>query len=388
MNELKVILEAFEEVKRLGQSAALATVVKVSGSAYRRPGARMLVTASGQTVGMISGGCLENDVFAHAQQVMQTGKSRVVNYDTTVDEDVVWGLGLGCNGIVQILIESLEAEDAFNSLTLLAQCFNQQRQQTLATVFKVEGSVNVNIGAHLLSHPDGTVMSNIADPSLALEILSDVQAMPYRPASAARQYEGTSGNVEVLIEQIHPPTSLVIFGAGQDAVPVAQLAKMLGWQVTIVDCRANAISPARFPMADAVVLSRRNIVHKQVSINADAVAIVMTHHYLDDAALLKMLLPSPACYIGVLGPKHRTERLLQSIQPEICINQAWDRLYTPIGLDVGAETPEAIAVSIVAEIQAVLTNRFGGSLRNRKGTIHTPIELSQGEEPRCLQSVL
>lgn len=181
----------------------------------------------------------------------------------------------------------------------------------------------------------------------------------------------------------------MLFGAGQDAIPVAQFAKALGWQVTLVDCQARESTPVRFPMADQVILTRREIVHQQIQINANTIAVVMTHNYLDDAQLLKMLLSSSVRYIGMLGPKHRTERLLQTLQQDsINIDQAQTRLHAPVGLDLGSDTPEAIALSIIAEIQAVLAKRSGGFLRNRQGAIHPQSTALPSEELLCLQSVL
>lgn len=159
MHEIQAILDAYERVKRSGKAAALATVVHTSGSTYRRPGARMLVTETGQIVGMISGGCLEHDVVAHAQQVMQSGKSIIVTYDTTADEDIVWGLGLGCNGIVQILIERLDIENPFNPLLLIADCITYQQPVVLVTVFNAAGSIDTCLGTRLVcrgseGHPE------------------------------------------------------------------------------------------------------------------------------------------------------------------------------------------------------------------------------------------
>ena len=389
MNEVQAILAVYEQVKRSGEPAALATVVNVSGSTYRRPGAHALIRGSGQMVGMISGGCLENDVAEHATQVMQSGEPRVVTYDTTADEDIVWGLGLGCNGVVQILIEPLDTDWQFNPLALLAQVIGQQGHCVLATVFSVKGSTTVKIRSRLIYHSDGTVTHNMADPKLVLALLPDVQSVVSQQY-AVKAYNWTSGSVEVMLEWIHPPTSLLLFGAGQDAVPVAQLAKALGWQVTIADCRSSEATQTRFPMADTVILTRRETVHQQIQVDASTVAVVMTHSYLDDAELLKMLLLSPARYIGILGPKHRTERLLQTLQQEGAVNvdQARERIHAPVGLDIGADTPEAIALSIIAEVQAVLANRSGGCLRNRQGSIHPQNKNLPREGLLCLPSVL
>ncbi|MEH1820646.1 MAG: XdhC family protein [Nostoc sp.] len=372
MSELQAILESFESSQKNGEITFLATVVKTQGSTYRRPGAKMLMTNTGRIVGTISAGCLENDVFEHTQQRMLDGKPIVVTYDNTASEDILWGFGLGCNGIVQVLIERLERESTPNAIAFTQECFHQKHLGIIATVFAFEGAVKVKLGSRFLLYPNGKIITDIKDPNLIEFLIADSQVAFADQKSKVNNYQLPLGSVEVFIEVIQPPTSLIIFGAGYDAVPVAQFAQALGWNVTIVDCRANEATKARFPMPYDVILSRREIVHKQVFINAHIVAVVMTHNYLDDLEILKMLLPSPAPYIGVLGPKLRTERLLEDLRLQGIdyTTEELKRLHSPIGIDIGADTPEAIAIAIIAEIQAVLTNRSGNFLRNRNQPIH------------------
>src|ERR687885_503290 len=173
MKELQNILKTFEQNKNSGQYTAIATLVKASGSTYRRPGARMLMTSQGQMVGSLSGGCLEGDVFEQAQAVMTSGKSIVVQYDTMSDEDIIWGLGLGCNGIVQILIERIEIESPFNPLAFLADFLHQRQAGVLATVFHVEGQVKTEVATRLMLYPDGTLKSNIENADLVDQIRDD-----------------------------------------------------------------------------------------------------------------------------------------------------------------------------------------------------------------------
>ncbi|MEH2132011.1 MAG: XdhC family protein [Nostoc sp.] len=372
MNELQAILEGFESSQKNGEITFLATVVKTQGSTYRRPGAKMLMTNTGRMVGTISAGCLENDVFEHTQQRMSDGEPIVVTYDNTASEDILWGFGLGCNGIVQVLIERLERESTPNAIAFIQECFHQKHLGIIATVFALEGAVKVKLGSRLLLYPDGKFITDIKDANLIQSLIADSQAAFTNQKSRVSNYQLPLGNVEVFIEVIQPPIHAVIFGAGYDAVPVAQFAQALGWQVTVVDCRANEATRARFPLPCDVILSRREIVHKQVFINAYTVAVVMTHNYLDDREILKMLLPSPARYIGVLGPKVRTERLLEDLRSQGIVynTEQLRRLHSPIGIDIGADTPEGIAIAIIAEIQAVLTNRSGNFLRNRNQPIH------------------
>ncbi|MEH1855077.1 MAG: XdhC family protein [Nostoc sp.] len=372
MNELQAILEGFESSQKSGEITFLATVVKTQGSTYRRPGAKMLMTNTGRMVGTISAGCLEKDVFEYTQQRMSDGKPIVVTYDSTASEDILWGFGLGCNGIVQVLIERLEKESTPNAIAFTQECFHQKHLGIIATVFAFEGAVKVKLGSRFLLYPNGKIITDIKDPNLIQSLIADSQVAFANQKSKVNNYQLPLGSAEVFIEVIQPPTPLIIFGAGYDAVPVAQFAQALGWDVTIVDCRANEATKARFPMSCDVILSRREIVHKQVFINAHTVAVVMTHNYLDDLEILKMLLPSPAPYIGILGPKLRTERLLEDLRLQGIdyTTEQLKRLHGPIGLDIGADTPEEIAIAIIAEIQAVLTNRSGNFLRNRNQPIH------------------
>lgn len=372
MKELKDIIVAFEQVESSTTTAALATLVKASGSTYRRPGARMLMTSQGQMVGSLSGGCLESDVFEQAQAVMASGKPITVQYDTMSDEDIIWGLGLGCNGIVQILIERVEEESLFNPLTFLTQCFRRRQAGVMATVFHIEGQINAQVGTRLMVYPDGTLKSNIEDADLVAQLHNDAWNALKDTRSTIKAYPLLAGKAEVFIEVIQPSVPLMIFGAGHDAVPLVRLAQELGWYVTVVDSRKVETTRERFLSADEVILSRPEDINNCIHINNRTMAVVITHNYLHDLAILKTLLPSPVRYLGILGPKKRTEKLLQDLQEQgiTPTENQLQRLYSPVGLDMGADTPEEIALSIVAEIQSVLTHHSGGSLRNKLGPIH------------------
>ncbi|MBD2203158.1 XdhC family protein [Calothrix sp. FACHB-1219] len=379
MKELTAILEAFAKLRDDAESCFLATVVNVKGSTYRRPGARMLMTRSHRLIGTISAGCLENDVFEHTRVSMPDAKPIVVTYDSTADEDILWGFGLGCNGLVQVLIETLDPNDLCNPLALIQECFAKQQPGAIATVFAVDGAMNVKIGDRLIIKPNNNLITNITDSALESALIHDAQIALKNQKSTINKYQLSSGIVEVFIEIIQPPTHLIIFGAGQDALPVLQFAKDLGWRVTIVDCRANEATKERFAIADEIILSRREILQQQISVNQQTIAVVMTHNYLDDLAILKTLLPSPIKYLGILGPKRRSEKLLAELsdEGEAYTPEQLDKLHSPIGLDIGADTPEAIALSIIAEIQAVLANRCGNFLKNRTLPIHQPHQIKE-----------
>ncbi len=389
MKEARAVIEAYAQAVRDDVQTALATIVRVEGSAYRRPGARMLMTADGQITGNLSGGCLERDVFERARAVMKTGGSIVVRYDTGTSADIVWGLGLGCNGVVHTLIEPLASDAMPQHLKLLADCITGQESCVIATVFGVhpatqlamrEDEARIKIGSRLLlTSEDARVELNHEE--LVRNVLRDARECLKDNASSVEVYELATCTAEVFIEVIEPPVPLVIFGANADAVPVLEFANKFGWHVTVVDTQARAASRERFAVADAVLLCRPEDVAACVPLTRRTMAVVMTHNYQHDLELFKMLVSSPARYIGLLGPKRRTEQIINEARAEgIAPNEAdMRRFHAPVGLDLGAETPEEIALSIVAEIRAVLANHEGGFLKNRVAPIHNARFTSEHE---------
>ncbi len=376
MKELQSIIDALREIEQQGTRATLATVVKVTGSAYRRAGARMLITADGQTVGSVSGGCLERDVLIRARRVLQQNEPTVVTYDSMSDADIVWGSGLGCNGIVEVLIEPLSRNGEQGHMAFLAECLRHREVGVLATVFAVEGRTTAKVGNHLMLGEQRPAISDIGDADLAEAILADSRAALESGIPKVRTYEMAAGRAEVFIEVIQPPLPVVIFGAGHDAIPLVRLAEELGWHVTLVDHRPGYATRKRFPSADSLIVCRPEEVLERVGIERRTVAVIMTHNYPHDLELLRTLLPIPLRYVGILGPKQRTRRLLDDIQENglTLSEEAIGRLFGPIGLDIGAETPEEIALAVLAEIRAVLAGRLGGASRNRKGPLHEPSE--------------
>jgi xanthine dehydrogenase accessory factor len=372
MKEIQAIIAAFEQTKR-DEKIALATVIEVSGSTYRRPGAKMLMTESGCRVGSISGGCLEEDVFEQAQTVMASGKPAVVQYDTTSPDDIIWGLGLGCNGLVRVFIELLTPQ--LNPVSFIAASWRQRQIGVIATVVNSDAE----IGKYLMLQQDDQVISNLK--FIASSVLNDAYVALDNKQSLLKLYQLPQGEAEIFIEVIQPPVPLVIFGAGQDAQPVVEFAKALGWQVTVVDSRPDYAKRERFPAADTIIVAHPEQISdreasnvERISLDFRTVAVVMTHNYLHDQEILRTLLPSAVGYIGILGPKSRTQQLLKELQATgvSLASEQLQRLHGPVGLDIGADTPEAIALSIIAEIQAILNQRDGGFLRNRTQPIHLP----------------
>jgi xanthine dehydrogenase accessory factor len=384
MTETQAIIDSYRRAAAGNVRAALATVVRVEGSAYRRPGARMLVTETGETTGVLSGGCLERDVCERAAKVIETGEPVVVRYDTTSDDDIVWGLGLGCNGVVDVLIEPASDARLDDLMQLLAECSEGRRPGALATVIRREGQTDISIGDRALRYPQN---SKETEPLLGGVVISpnvfhDLRDAVQSGVSTIKRYESGAGSVEVFIEVVEPRVPLVIFGDGDDALPVVAFARNLGWHTTVVDTRARRGSIERFAGADAVVLCRPEEVSDRVALTERTVVVLMTHNYLHDLELMELLLSKQVHYVGCLGPRRRTERLLSELAcGDATLSAAYlDRVHAPAGLDIGADAPAEIAFSIVAEIKAVLTGREGGPLRNRTGSIHAkPFEHGTGK---------
>ncbi len=372
MPDLQNIIATWENLQTSNQQAALATVIRVRGSTYRRPGARMLVLSSGERLGLISGGCLENEVSLQALEVIATNQPTVVSYDAIANEALLWGLGLGCNGAIEILIQPIQPQ-TWNPIRAISQCLKQRQSGILATVIQTRAAIPTQLGESLLYSAE-TVKHNLSDSQLIELITADLthHTQSSQKSSQTRTYQLCQGEVTVLIELIKPPTPLILLGAGDDAIPVAQLAKSLGWQVTVVDRRSDYALSERFPTTDQIMVSSAEQGLNRLKLDTQTVAVIMTHNYWEDRDWLRLLLPSPVAYLGILGPKHRTQQLVKDLEEEglTPTSAQLERFYSPIGLDIGGDTPEAIALSIVAEIQAVLAQRSGTFLRTRDGSIH------------------
>ena len=387
MNEVRALVEAFDEANKRGERCALATVVSVEGSSYRRPGARMLVCEGGISTGMISAGCLEADVIEHAKRVIRAGSVKLVEYNTaSTSDEMAWGLGLGCNGIVRVLVEPLGPGSLYvEALRRSCEALPDVAPLMVATVYQhiPSGSASargrVSIGARLfIDEGCEAGRENLSDEVASL-IKGDVLTTARSESVGFRVYEVAGGSVKVFVETLMPPVHLVILGAGHDALPVVELARGLGWQTEVVDPQARQLSHSRFAMADRVTLSRPEDIGSLVRITPRTLTLLMSHNYSHDLELLKFLLASPALYIGVMGPRKRTERILSELAADDesfrLGEEDRERLYSPAGLDIGANASAEIALSIVAEMRAVLDGRRGRMLRERRGSIHSsPID--------------
>ncbi|AAN68092.1 xanthine dehydrogenase [Pseudomonas aeruginosa] len=375
MSGLNTLLDALLAEREAGREAVLATVVKVEGSAYRRPGARMLVSRFGRPEGTISGGCLEAEVAKKAWWLTEAGPA-LRSYSTAEADDAseeALSFGLGCNGKVHVLFERLPAGPCALVDALLS-VRDRQQPAAIATVIVSSGAAAPRLGERLCLMPGQEAAGELLRSVLVEQISADLQQTLLRGKSSRGLYPNGLGEVEVLLEYLPPVRRLVIFGAGHDAQPLVRMAKLLGWHVTVIDGRAHFARAERFAEADQVLVGDVEQPFDYHELVRGAAVAVMTHSLVQDAHWLKGVLHSEPCYVGQLGPRERTERLLAGIHEQLAKPQdelpGLECLHYPIGLDLGGDTPESVAMAVLAEIQAVLNGRNGGSLRFRSASIH------------------
>ncbi|HMK19004.1 MAG TPA: XdhC/CoxI family protein [Chitinophagaceae bacterium] len=370
MKEIRDIIKAFDEAQKLGKQTALATVVHVEGSSYRRPGARMLIEDDGQLTGAISGGCLEGDALRKALLVMTEKRSRLVTYDTMDDDDAKFGVGLGCNGIIQVLIEPIDISNQDNPIQYLKKINEKRQSAALVTLFSLQDRKAPQYGTCLLLKENGDLVQHV--PVLKDVLFADANEVLINQVSSFKNYTSDDHNITAFIEVIKPPVSIIIIGAGNDVMPVVNMADILGWETTVVEGRANYAKQERFVSACQVLVARPENVLEQIVIDEHTVFLLMTHNYNYDMAMLKQLLGKNVVYIGMLGPKKKRERMLNELEDEGLnfTEQQLSALHSPVGLDIGAETSEEIALSILAEVKAMFANKDVQSLRKIKEVIH------------------
>lgn len=369
MKEFKSIVAEYQKIDFSRRKAALATVVKVRGSSYRSPGARMLITDDGKWVGSISGGCLEGDALRKARQVMADKIPYTVTYDTREESNQNLGIGLGCNGVIDVLIEPLDVGDVNNAALFFESILTWNTPVALATVF---ASTDKHLTGKKILLKQNMENPTRSDQPLEQLIQADLVKVFESKKSEAKKYVLKETEVEVFIELIQPSVSLIIFGGGFDARPVSQLAKSLGWTVSVTDECVAHIAPLFFPDADKLSLCQRNFIDRDFDITPYTACVLMSHNYEYDRDVLKKLIKTETPYIGILGPRKRFDKMLTEFHQEgIQLSpEEFSRIHSPIGLDIGAEAPDEIAVSIVSEIQSKFSNRSGGFLKYRNGPIH------------------
>ncbi|WP_221390789.1 XdhC family protein [Dyadobacter sp. NIV53] len=374
MKEITDIIKSYELALLAGKRMALATVVHVEGSSYRRPGARMLVTDDGQLTGAISGGCLEGDALRKALLAISQQKNKLVTYDTTDESDTTLGVQLGCNGIVHILFEPIHSEQVNHPIELLKRILEKRQNAVLVTLFSLHSRTGNQPGTCFL-HLDQENISIIQNENFTYSdsLVLEADHAKNIQDSFFREYIINGQKLTGFVEFLKTPPSLVIAGAGNDTIPLMEMAHLLGWNITVVDGRTGHATKQRFPKATQVLIARSSEVLAHIETDAQTFFVLMTHNYNYDLALLKQLIELDNCiYIGTLGPKKKLERMFDDLKADgvTVTDEQKSKIFGPTGLDIGAETSEEIALSVLAEIKAVMNGRKGTLLREKTEPIH------------------
>ncbi|HYK25265.1 MAG TPA: XdhC family protein [Steroidobacteraceae bacterium] len=356
--ELTPLLPLCERERAASRAFALAVVVATSGSTYRKPGALMAIAADGTYAGLLSGGCLESDLREHAAKVIETGTARTVRYETGGEDDALWGLGVGCEGAMQVLLLRVGPEERWQPLEHLAGALAEHRRTAIALVADSKipdlptGRALLPGAVRVEDSPEKVPAGLSSDLSARIAELLERTARSGEPgwleASAARFF-----GLPLAL-----PPRLLLLGGGPDAMPVVDFAARLAWKVTVYDHRPSYAQTDHFPAAARVVLGRPEELDRTLELGAYEAAVVMSHHLPSDLEYLRVLARAQIPYVGLLGPPHRRERLLADLGDGA--QRFGERLRAPVGLDLGGRTPEAIALAIVAEIHAWLHHREGG----------------------------
>lgn len=363
------VVHSVREVLDGDGRGVLATIIDVEGSAYRRPGAKMVIPEDGAGVGHITAGCLEDEVQAVASEVLASGEPRVETYDLRPEaEDDVWGLGVGCNGVIDILLEPID-----EPYRAVVDAFDEDQNTGVVTVVESDDEDAVGARAYY-DAADGALSPGEGFPTALADRVRDAAAdLAAQGRANSFDLDGTT----VFIDGIAAPSDLVVLGTGHDVGPVTELATQAGFRVTVLGFRGTSANEDRFPAADDVRSTSPARLREAVDFDADTHAVVATHNYVDDRIAVDELLQTEVPYVGLMGPDERFEEMLADFAAEgrEFTDDELDRLYTPVGLDLGGGTPHQIALSIVSEALAVSNGREPGHLRDREGAIHDRVEL-------------
>jgi xanthine dehydrogenase accessory factor len=358
------------------EAAVVATVADVSGNAYRRPGAKMLIDHMGAATGQLTAGCLADDIESLSEVVLDTGEPVIERYDLSSGDGDVWGLGVGCDGEVTVLLEPLSER-----YRPVAEAFADQRPIGAITVIADETG-RFNAGTRMYYDPVEDSLQctdNSTDGARSAGILTAVDGEKLLDSTRQLVETGRSAVItvgdgcRVFVDGIVPLPELVIFGSGPDVQPVVVAATNAGFRVTVVGFRGGVDIGSRFPTAERTVTSAPGNVAETLDLTRRTHAVVMTHNFVDDQLTVEQLLSSPVPYVGILGPSDRFERLREAIDVELM--DSLSKVYAPVGLDLGGGSPNQVAHSIVAELLAVANDTTPTHLRNRDGTIHERVDI-------------
>ena len=352
--ETREVLDFLARVRAGGKRAALATVVRVRGSAYRHEGAKLVVAEDGSTAGNVSGGCLEQDVREVALQVIRAGEPQLRSYCSSADEVAAWDLGVGCEGQVDVFVEPAESRPRERAL------LDERRPFVACGVIPGKGERLIVTA----NHTEG----DLGSKDLNQRVASKARELLETGESGIHEVAGRS----VFFDVLFPPPQLVVLGAGDDARPLVRFAADVGFRVVVVDRRPGFLTVDRFPTAAALIPSAGDELDNALSLDAECYAVVMNHNFADDQAYVRALLKTPVGYVGMLGPRQRTERILRNLAAAGPMDEG--RVYGPVGLDIGTDGAEQVALAVIAEILAVRSGRRARSLRERRAAIHAPTD--------------
>ena len=347
------LLNTFDDWREQGQQIVLATVFETAGSTYSKAGARMLINADGDYQGMLSGGCLEGDLAERARQVLDTGAAQMVTYDLGLNDEELWGLGVGCDGLMKIFLQPLLAETDYAPFRAIARMYDGDRTGVAVTVLESE---DIDAGATLVLSGDNVEVFGLSDIAMSA-LMSEAKVALAGNLSLTRSIDIDAATAAVLFAIVTPRPRLLILGAGLDAEPVCRLASELGWRISVFDHRPAYIDNGDFKAADRIVCSPAAEMSGQIDLSGFDATIVMSHHLETDRLYLAQLSKTKIPYIGLLGPKDRRKRLVEDLGDAAASLEG--RLHGPAGLDIGAVGPAAIALSILAEAYELVAE--GGS---------------------------
>ena len=368
MNTLDAILD---DLRKTTQPSVLATLVRVKGSAYRKPGARMILDREGPRMGVVSGGCLENDLAERTKGILANAKPALVKYELGLELDLIWGTGMGCDGTAEILLQPLDPGKRPAWIDFMAGILEKRQRGVLITVFAVQDDCPFPVG-EVFAYDEDLAGRSSGVPELDEAFRQAAHRCLQEEAAFTMRFPLPGGSLEACIEPVLPRFSLYVYGAGESTKPLARFARELGWFFAVLDHRPGLATQERFPSANRVISGLPKEIIPGLPMDHRSAALVVSHVYDRDQEALRALLDSNAAYVGLQGSRRRSAKIVAELEKEAgpLTEAQKGRLFYPVGLDIGAEAPEAIALSMVAEIQMVLSGRQGGHLKDRQGCIH------------------
>lgn len=365
MKEIKSILKLYNALRDSEERCAIAQVVRVEESSYRREGARMLVFESGVFEGGISGGCLEGDALQRSQIAILKQQPSIVTYDTSKEKEI--GVGLGCNGIIDVLISPVTENSPL--IAMLEKCVSERDEHLIATVTSLRGELNsVSLGQSFYYDAGRSELEHCPAGDFRDFIMARIGEVLGKKKSGTFTFETKEARADVFIELIPPQIHLALYGDNYDVYPLIEMARVMDWEVSLV---GNIPKLKKEKLHSVANLYPKDL-EARPEIDHRTAVLLMAHDFKTDSANLLELVKSPAPYIASLGPRKRFDKMMAEFESRgIVFSEAEkDRIYAPCGLEIGANTPEEIATSIFAEILGVFAGKDGGMLRDKKGPIH------------------